>query len=278
MTSALVIGADGAIGSALYKRLIKTGSGEIYETTQRTLDLARPRTWTVFPAVRVAYLCAAVSKLDACERDRKRSRQVNVTGIAELATRLKAANIMPVFLSSNHVFDGSMPHRKSSDATCPINEYGRQKAEGEQAILAAGGAVLRLTKVIAPGDMRIDAWRRELELGETIAAFDDVFLSPVTLDNVLDTLVAIGESSAGGIYQLSGKEDVSYFDFACALARHLQLPETRVERGSGANALIPIHFRPRYSSYEVCVPRPVHVPNISEMIPYALSNLLPSSS
>lgn len=268
MTSALIIGKHSLIGGALYAKLQKNNIS-VSATTRETLDLANPTIWRL-PRADIAYLCAAITKLNTCERDPAATRRINVEGISALARQLSEAGTFVVFLSSNQVFDGTKPHRRAADVPCPINEYGRQKAEAEQAVLSAGGAVLRLTKVIAPGDARILEWKTRLTAGQTIAASDDLYLAPVTMDQVTTALAAIGTSHKSGIYQLSGPEDCSYFDLAVQLATHLHLPTDRITPGKTA-AHIPKNFRPRYSSLTLCLPKPVTVPGKEKIVAYALS-------
>lgn len=285
MRSALILGIDSAIGAALGERLAAEGV-EITGTTRReyssplrggvcrllSLDLAAdPAAWPALPQADAAFICAAVSKLDACEQAPEAARRVNVTGTVTAASRLNETGIFTLFFSSNHVFDGTKPHRRAGDPTAPINEYGRQKAGTEKALLALPqAAVLRLTKVVMPGDARIMAWANALREGKEVTAFDNIFLAPVTLDNLLDAMIGIANARKPGMYQISGPEDFSYFDLARAIARHLGLPESLVKHGSADNAQVPPSFRPRYSSYAQALPEPIAVPDMEGIVAYAL--------
>lgn len=266
--SILIIGSDSVIGGALQKA-VAAGGAPVIGTTRATLDLANPESWRL-PQAKTAYICAGVTKIDACERDPEYARKVNVVGTSALAKQLSDAGTFVVFLSSNQVFDGTKPQRNPNDMPCPINEYGRQKAETEKAVIASGGAVLRLTKVIAPHDSRILEWKAKLAARETISVPDDIYLAPSTLVNVMDAAQAVGNTRSSGIFQLSGATDFSYFDMALALARQLGLPESHVVRGKAAGN-IPTQFRPRYSSLTLSLPKPVTVPDMGGIIAYALA-------
>lgn len=275
MSRSLVIGADAVIGAALYA-MLKAGKHDVIGTSRGggsdlALDLADRKSWPPLPQADVAYICAAISKLDDCERNPETAYRVNVEGTSALIEKLQASGTFCVFLSSNHVFDGTKPQRAPDDIPCPINEYGRQKAATERAALAAGAAVLRLTKVIVKGDPRIRAWHEALQKGNKVTAFDDIFLAPVTLDNALAAMLDIGAARAPGIYQISGSEDFSYFDLARGIAQHIGADSALVEHGSGAAAGVPKAFRPRYSSYRQTLPRPIAVPGMQAIIAYALS-------
>ena len=89
-------------------------------------------------------------------------------GPARLAQALSASGAFPVLLSTNLVFDGTVPYRGPDDPVCPRTEYGRQKAAAERAVLAAGGAVVRLTKVLGPDDPLVTGWVARLRRGEPV--------------------------------------------------------------------------------------------------------------
>lgn len=270
MTNHLIIGTGSLIGGALQQKL-KAAKTQVSGTNKDTLDLAAdPETWKELPKVDIAHICAAVSKLDACEKEPVTAYKVNVAGTTALVKKLAANGTFPLFLSTNHVFDGKTARRNPGDIPSPINEYGRQKMEAERAVLAANGAVLRIAKVISKQDPRIHAWKEALKAGEKITAFSDIFLSPITLDITLDAMLMVAEARKSGIYQISGTEDFSYYDLARAIARYLKVDEALVERGSGAANGVPTSFRPRYSTYAQTLPTTIKVPDIDGIVEYAL--------
>ncbi|MDQ2105453.1 sugar nucleotide-binding protein [Azospirillum sp. C340-1] len=146
---------------------------------------------------------------------------VNVAGAVGLASWLAERGTPVLFLSTNQVFDGSVPHRPADDALCPVSEYGRQKAAAEAGIRALPGAgVLRLTKVVHPGLPLFDGWAADLCAGRPISPFSDFPFAPVTVDLVAETIRRIvapedaQERSVAGVWQLSAPGDVTYADAA----------------------------------------------------------------
>src|SRR4051812_6315929 len=105
MPSALIIGGDFTIRSALAQKL-RTEGWRVSVTSRRVskdaiaLDLASdPATWPALSKADVAFLCAAVTKLDDCQRDPENTRLVNVVNMSELAKRLQAQSAFIIFLS-----------------------------------------------------------------------------------------------------------------------------------------------------------------------------------
>ena len=231
----LVVGSDGLIGAALKRKLLAGGrtvlgttrQPELIEKNILQLDLAgNMDEWTVPAGISSAFLCAAVTTLKQCEADPVGSGLINVRNMARLAEKLAKSGAFVVFLSTSAVFDGSLAFAASDAPLLPTTEYGRQKVEVERLLLALGEhtAIVRPTKVVAPGMPLLVQWRAALERGEPIRPFSDLLMSPIPLDFAVEALIRIADSRRSGIYQLSGAADVSYAEFAAAWMKRLGFP------------------------------------------------------
>ena len=240
----LVVGGDSLVGRALAAHLRGRGD-RVLETTRRAdatgrgalkLDLAAdPATWPDLPPLKGAALCAAIARLQDCERDPVLSRRVNVEAISALAHRLAAAGVPTVFLSSDKVFDGLRPLRRRDESTCPNTEYGRQKAAAEAA-MPAEAAILRLSKVTAPSLDLFRGWARDLAAGRPITPFTDMVLAPVPVGLVAETIARLLDERRSGLFHLTGARDVSYAAAARLIADVLGADPALIrERASGAN-------------------------------------------
>lgn len=167
--------------------------------------------WKPPRPVKTAYICAGVTRLDDCRRDPLRSARINVTCTCALAKALMEQGAFVVFLSTNQVFDGRIPHVRPDHPRSPKSEYGWQKAKAEQILgqWPKNVATVRLSKVLGP-DSLFTEWSRFLKADRIIRPFTDMVLSPVPLDTVASALGRIGNRRSGGIWQISGERDVSY--------------------------------------------------------------------
>src|SRR5262245_35587692 len=115
---ALILGADSTIGGALACAFSARGDF-VCSTTRRTepvkkntvkLDLASFDSDAVsLPRADIAFFCAAITSFAACRANETLARRINVTGPAQLARRLVAADTKVVLLSSSAVFDWRTP-------------------------------------------------------------------------------------------------------------------------------------------------------------------------
>ena len=118
-----------------------------------------------------------------------------------------------IFLSSNAVFDGTKQFYKYFDKVSPITNYGKLKSRVENFSNDGNYCVLRLTKVLTPNMNFLVQLENNFKLGKELRAFTNLFISPITLNQVGDALHKLISSKAGGIYQLGSEFEMSYYDF-----------------------------------------------------------------
>lgn len=232
----LVVGADGTIGEAVAARLEAAGVAVMRTSRRGTtgsipLDLAAlSASWKPPPETTAAVLCAAVTSTDACRDRPEECGRVNVEATVDLGRRLAEAGARIVFLSTNMVFDGTVPFTPAVAVRCPRTAYGRMKAEAEDRLLAlgAGTTVVRLTKVMGRALPVIDRWRGALGRGEAIRPLSDLVLAPVSLDLAAGVIAAAAREALGPVLQVSARADVSYADVARRLAARWGFASERV--------------------------------------------------
>ena len=256
----LVVGADGAIGRELFRRLQIAGVPTV-GTTRRPgsypsmlhIDLGDdPSTWQLPEHVDVAFLCAAVTSIDRCRQSPAETRFVNVEQTLRLAERLRSRDAHVVFLSTNQVFDGEHARQRHDAPQVPRTEYGRQKAEVEQALLKLGSStVVRFTKVAASNMKLLHQWCNTLARGETIAPLHDIVMSPVPLAFAAEVLQTVGKRKPGGIVQVSGECDVSYAEVALRLARRLRVSPDLVRPIAVESAGLARELAPRNTTLNI---------------------------
>lgn len=257
----LVIGVNGTIGSALYARL--RSNGEVVRgTTQRPqavqgsdvtyLNLLEPSSWRYETPVSVAYFCAGVCRMAKCEEDPVGTAKINIDATLALAERLAKQGAFIIYLSTNQVFSGEEAYANTYDQYAPQNEYGRQKSIIEAKLTAhcPALAIVRLTKVMEPKFSLVQGWIEQLTTQQSVRAFKDMMLAPVSLRQVVDILIKIGEKKLPGVYHVSGDKDISYYDLACHLANSLGVPTSLVEAADAMQSGMQKTFLPKFTTME----------------------------
>ena len=93
-------------------------------------------------------ICAAVSQIDRCHREKEMRYKVNVENTIRLIQDLDGLGIKPVFISTSWVYDGEDGYYNEECPHNPICEYGKHKAivEGFIENNMPSALILRLEK------------------------------------------------------------------------------------------------------------------------------------
>lgn len=284
----LVVGGDSEVGAAVFRRLNALGV-PASATTRRPdlvgprrpfLDLASPLDhWDPPKGTQAACIAAAVARLADCAANPTASAAVNVTATLALADRLIARGVYVLFLSSNQVFDGTRPQVPPDAPTCPVSEYGRQKARTESVLKAhmdRGSAVgiLRLAKVLSPTMPLLREWVGALAAGQTVRAFDDMVMAPTPADIVVDAIIALLKDGPRGTFQLTGPRDASYTEVGRYLAARIGADAKQVRSASAVGVGMPVGATPFHTTLDSTAFRTmygVRVPDIWEAVESFLS-------
>ena len=138
-------------------------------------------------------------------------------------------NIFTCFVSSNTVFKSQdrVPNEKSIPN--PGFEYAVMKYETELAINKISVelkkqelvSIFRMTKNISCNTKPFDQWILDIQDGNEIVAFKDLFFSPIRFQDSVMALSKIMDKRLPGICHMSGESDISYSDFAHGLKNYL---------------------------------------------------------
>ena len=235
----LIVGGDSVIGSELGR--FWSAKGVVFHSTTRRKDRVSPkrpyvdlatRDWSALNLQRYAgvVLCAGISREADCRMERRATHSVNVMSTDSLVSMLNDRSRFILFLSSSQVFDGLKPNRSIHDEPSPVSEYGKQKAAAEKIVLGSSkGAVLRITKVLHQDWDLLRWWKTNLLRDYQIEAFTNRYFSPVELEKVIYKVDSLVTDQSCGLKHISGRPEISFFDFAVGLADQLLKPRTLVK-------------------------------------------------
>ncbi|MFL7837574.1 MAG: dTDP-4-dehydrorhamnose reductase [Candidatus Promineifilaceae bacterium] len=134
---ALVTGAKGMMGSDLCRILAQRGYDvlitDIEEMDVRDRDLVQDTVQSFQPDV--VFHLAALTDVDACERDPDASFLTNTIGTQNVALASRGIDATVVYISTNSVFDGTKcePYTEF-DVPNPQSWYSRSKYQGERIV------------------------------------------------------------------------------------------------------------------------------------------------
>jgi dTDP-4-dehydrorhamnose reductase len=240
----LVIGGTGLVGNALLRAWEAKGvpvsaatyhchaSGGFLQLDMQ--DERRVRALLGEHRPSVVAVPAANPFVDYCELHPEETRKVNVDGTLNVARACRDLGAQMIFYSSDYVFDGVKGVYTEEDAPCPINEYGRQKAEAEAGVLAADprNLVIRTSGAYGwqwePKNFVLQVKTR-LSRGERMKVADDIRYNPTYVENLAELTAALVAKRAGGIFHAVGADEIVRFEFARLAAEAFGLDASLLE-------------------------------------------------
>lgn len=240
----LATGARGQVGAAVARRGRELGH-EVAAADRAALDLCDPgQIEAALDAMAPAAVinAAAYTQVDGAEQDPATAFAVNAIAAGALARACARRGIALVHLSTDYVFDGaaSRPYLED-DPVAPLGIYGASKAEGERAVIAAGGVVLRTSWVFSAtgSNFAKTIVRLALERPE-LRVVADQHGCPSFADDVADAAIGIAERATAGavpasIYHAAGDGPTTWHGFATAI-----VDAARARRALPCAAVVPI--------------------------------------
>ncbi|MDG2148900.1 MAG: dTDP-4-dehydrorhamnose reductase [Planctomycetota bacterium] len=223
----LVSGAAGMLGHALQGSCPE--GLEVIPVDRSEMDLTDAASVTKClqgTKPEVVVNCSAFTQVDACEDHEQEALAVNGTGAGVLATACAEAAVPLAHVSTDYVFDGTIPEPGcyvEGDATNPLSAYGRTKLAGEQAVAAAGEShwIVRTQWLYGlNGPNFVETMLRLATEHDVLRVVNDQVGSP-TSTHALAALLwrLVSERPAYGIYHAANRGACSWYEFAVEIFR-----------------------------------------------------------
>lgn len=217
-----VTGGRGQVGRELARLL---PSDSVYLATHKSDDVTDERIVAAIVRERpdVVIHAAAMTDVDACERDPDRAHAVNALGSRLVARGAAQAGAHLLALSTDYVFDGQKgrPYIES-DQPNPLSVYGASKLAGEQAVFEETdrAAVVRTAWVFGEGKSHFITFvMARLRQGEPVRAVVDTFGSPTSTKDLAAVLLQLARARATGLFHVAGAGVCNWLEYAQTICR-----------------------------------------------------------
>ena len=165
---------------------------------------------------------AAYTAVDKAESEPEQARLINALAPGVLADEAQKLGAWFVHYSTDYVFDGSGGQFwQETDATGPLNVYGRTKLEGEQAVARCAKHLIFRTSWVyaARGANFAKTMLRLAQEREQLKVIDDQIGAPTGAELIADVTAlalraVLQKPEQAGIYHLAAGGEVSWFDYA----------------------------------------------------------------
>lgn len=242
----LITGSNGLLGQKLVHKLSQDPEVDLTATSRGenrlnnksgyqylSLDItSREEVMACLGEVRpdVVINTAAMTNVDACEADKEGCDKLNVDAVKYLIEASELHNIFLVHLSTDFIFDGEDGPYKEEDEPNPLSYYGNSKLLAEQLLQKShiDWTILRTVLVYGVAEemsrSNIVLWAKgALEKGSPINVVNDQFRTPTLAEDLADGCILAAKQKAKGVYNISGKDQMSVLEIVEAVANHWEL-------------------------------------------------------
>lgn len=220
----LLTGGNGMLGRTLQRRL--TGH-DLRIADLPDVDITRMDS---IGAVVAAFTpdavihCAAMTAVDACEKEPGKAFAVNAAGSANVAATCFRCHARLIAISTDYVFRGDLDrpyHEWDEPAPCTV--YGASKLAGEQAIRAhcPDHAILRTAWLYGAGGPSFYHTMLKLgsQAGDPLKVVADQLGNPTSTDALAGLIGRLLENPLCGTFHASCEGETSWFGFAQEIFR-----------------------------------------------------------
>ena len=203
-------------------------------------------------------LTAAMTNVDACEKDPVKANRINAVGPGLVARACKSGGSRLVHVSTDYVFDGSKPSKyREDDIARPISAYGATKLAGERAVhsylpeaVVARTAVLYGWNPLEDKDNFVTWVLKKLRAGEKATLFQDQWITPTLADDLARALLDLAGSNVTGTYHVAGPDCLDRPMCGKLIAKVFGLDERLIVPVPSSSVSLPAK-RPRNSCLDV---------------------------
>ena len=206
---------------------------------------------------------AAMTNVDSCETDKEGCDKLNVDAVAYLIAAANTAGAHLIHLSTDFIFDCKKGPYKEDDEANPLSYYGHSKLLAENMVreYCTKWSIARTVLVYGVvNDMsrsNIVLWAKgALEKGQPINVVDDQFRTPTLAEDLAKGCQLIEHKQAEGIYNISGKDQMSILELVQRVANYFDL-DASVLRVVSSESLNQPAKRPPLTGFDLTKSRKV---------------------
>ena len=217
----LILGGSGYIGRAINnffpkKNILSTYKNHkiknsIYFDFEKT-DINK--ILLQYPNIDKILILGGIVKFSEILKDKNKAYKINVKYLKKILSVIKKKNIVPIFFSSESVFNGKKGEYKEYDKPNPIFDYAKHKYEIEKYIIKnfRKYKILRISKVYdnnIKGGTLLVKWILQLKNKENIFCAEDNYFTPIHIDDVCKMTKKIISIKNSGIFHLASNKSLN---------------------------------------------------------------------
>ncbi len=179
--------------------------------------------------------CVGLSDVDLCEKNKKLAKITHIDYVKKISDICYEYKIYLIHISTDHLFEGTKKYYSELSNPEPINTYAKTKTKSEQIIKS------KLKKyLIIRGNFygwgtlyrkSFSDWIYDtLSNNMKINLFTDIFFTPLYIRDFINIVFKLIKKKKNGIYNVSGPERISKYNFGIKLASEFNLNKKLIKK------------------------------------------------
>ncbi len=235
MKKVLVAGANGQLGQSIQKIKDDYQGLEFTFCSSKDLDITKIKDLEyLFSTTKFDYCinCAAYTNVEEAEKNPKKAFLVNAKGVKNIAKLCKKHKTTLIHISTDYVFDGEKEEPYLvTDATNPINEYGKSKLLGEEYIKETLKKyfIIRTSWLYSEfGHNFYKTILKKAQAGETLTITDVETGCPTNANNLAKHILELVENNTKnyGMQHFTDNRPMTWYEFAQEILKKNELDKT----------------------------------------------------
>lgn len=239
-TKVFIAGCGGMLGKAVYKQF------SIHCNVLAT-DIEKNEEWLEYGDVRdyhqisrivhgfqpnLIINLAALTDLEACERDIENTWKTNALGAENMALIAQGLNVTHVYISTAGIFDGEQEYYNDFDAPRPLSIYAKAKYYGEAAVqrMLSKYFIFRAGWMMGGGPEKDKKFINKIfnqiiNGAKELYVVDDKLGTPTYTVNFAESMFKVIETDLYGLYNMVCRGSCSRYDVAVEFLKLLGLED-----------------------------------------------------
>jgi UDP-4-amino-4,6-dideoxy-N-acetyl-beta-L-altrosamine transaminase/dTDP-4-dehydrorhamnose reductase len=164
----------------------------------------------------------AITSVEKCEENFYAAYQANTLIAKNISYLANKLNKKLVHISTDHFTDQNVQCSKENEIGLPLNNYASTKLIGEKEVLQENiDSLIIRTNFFGWGEVR-DTFSDKILTGlrenKELKLFKDVFYTPIFIETLSDSIMALVEKNVAGIYNVVSDERISKYEFGIMLS------------------------------------------------------------
>jgi dTDP-4-dehydrorhamnose reductase len=177
---------------------------------------------------------AGLTNIEECQKNLDLAQKVNIDLAENIAVACNELDVNLAHISTDHLFSGEQQRVKEEEPAKPLNNYAKTKSQGELKVQeCCKNALIVRTNFFGWGTKYRQSFSDfilgRLRSNKPVGLFQDVFFTPILIDELVSKVHQLIDSNVSGIFNIVSKDRLSKYEFGLKIAEGFELDSNLIK-------------------------------------------------